>query len=256
MRAVLPVRAICEMTFVPPTGSRAPTGTTSPSRPQPASTVAVCSSSSKRTSPVEPAPSSRPSSPTTASKMSPGGAACATSVATRRSAACSSASRASCSRVALLEIAVATSSVISASRSSTPSGSGVPFAISTLMWPQVSPSTTIGAPAAEPTPAPRPASTSVPAIDSATSSIRISSPARMRSFSASSEGSSHGQLEPAGNGFGPSPHVPTTVTLPSRSQRKIWTSRGRSICATSRAIAANTSADRRPGGHERRDAPE
>ena len=79
-----------------------------------------------------------------------------------------------------------------------------------------------------------------------TSSIRIGSPARIRSAIATSEGSSHGQLEPAGNGFGPPPHVPTTVTLPSRSQRKICTISGRSISPTSRAIAANTSADRAP----------
>ena len=114
------------------------------------------------------------------------------------------------------------------------------------MWPHASPSTTIGAPAAEPTPTLRPASTGAPAMSSATSSIRIGWPVRMCSFIATSDGSSHGQLEPAGNGFGPSPQVPATVTLPSCSQRKIWTSRGRSSCATSRAMAANTSADAAP----------
>ena len=54
---------------------------------------------------------------------------------------------------------------------------------------------------------------------SSTSSIRTGRPVRMCSVIATSEGSSHGQLEPAGNGFGPSPHVPATVTLPSGSQR-------------------------------------
>ena len=45
--------------------------------------------------------------------------------------------------------------------------SGAPFAISMLMWPHVSPSTTIGAPAAEMTPTLRPASASTPASDPA-----------------------------------------------------------------------------------------
>ena len=107
----------------------------------------------------------------------------------------------------------------SASRSSIWSGSGTPFAIATPMWPHPSPSTTTGTPAAEPTPTLTPASTGAPAIDSATSSIRTGWPVRRCSLIATSEGSSHGQLEPASNGFGPSPHVPATVTLPSRSQR-------------------------------------
>ena len=178
MRAGRPLRAIFVMTFTPPSGSRAPVGTSSPSRPQPATSVAVCSSS-KRTRPEEAASRSRPSSSATASKTSAGGAPRATSVATRRSAACSSASRASCSRVSLLEIAVATRSVNSASRSSMRSGSGTPFAIATPMWPHASPSTTTGAPAAEPTPT-LDARVHGRARDvSATSSIRTGWPVRM-----------------------------------------------------------------------------
>jgi hypothetical protein len=106
--------------------------------------------------------------------------------------------------VVLLLIAVATSSANCASRSSIPSGSGEPSVIATPMCPHGSPSTTIGAPA--------------------------------------SEGSSHSQLLPGGNGLGPSPHEPATVTLPSGSQRKICTSRG---CRT-RASSSATSAARRP----------
>jgi hypothetical protein len=146
----------------------------------------------------------------------------------------------------LLSIAVATSAVISASRSSARSGSGAPFGIATPTCPHASPSTTIAAPAAEPTPTLRAASPSSPAIDSATASIRIGRPVRSCSLSATRDGSSHAQLEPGGNGFGPCPHVPATVTLPSCSQRKICTSRGRSMTATSRATAASTSVDAAP----------
>ena len=56
-------------------------------------------------------PSSLPTASATAPKSSLAGTPCATSVATRRSAACSSASRASFSVLALFEIVVATSSV-------------------------------------------------------------------------------------------------------------------------------------------------
>src|SRR5262249_4370359 len=75
---------------------------------------------------------------------------------------------------------------------------------------------------------------------------RTGRPARNSSATASSDASSHGQFEPAGNGFGSSPQVPAIVTLPSRSQRKIWTSRGLSVSPTSREIAANTSAEGAP----------
>jgi hypothetical protein len=92
--------------------------------------------------------SSVPTSIATASKTSPGGASRATSVATRRSAACSFASRARASRDSAFEIAVEMSSVKSSSRCSVPAGSGsAPFA-ATEMWPQTLPSTTIGEPAA------------------------------------------------------------------------------------------------------------
>ena len=72
-RAGRPLRAIFVMTFTPPIGSRAPVGTSSPSRPQPATTVAV-SSSSNRMRPDEAASRSCPSSSATASKTRAGGA--------------------------------------------------------------------------------------------------------------------------------------------------------------------------------------
>ena len=230
MRAGLPVRAIFEMTFFPPMGSWAPIGThlaePAPAGDDPSQSRRPRSESGpwRRRPAAVPAPSRPRRRPPS------GGAPRATSVATRRSAACSSASRATCSRFALLAIAVATSSVISASRSSTRSGSGAPVAIATLdVAPRLARRRRSGPRRPNRSPTLRPASTSAPASASATSSIRIGWPARMCSFIATSEGSSQGQLEPAWNGFGPSPHVPTTVTVPSRSHRKIWTSRGRSI---------------------------
>ena len=66
-----------------------------------------------------------PTAAATATKSSLGGTPRATSVATRRSAACSSASRASWSCASVLEIAVATSSVNSARRSSVSVGQGL-----------------------------------------------------------------------------------------------------------------------------------
>ncbi len=88
---------------------------------------------------------SRPSSSATASKMAAGDAPSATRVATRRSAACSSATNRSSSRAWALAIAVATSSVKLASRSSVPGGESSPVLEPTLMSPHSRPSTEIGA---------------------------------------------------------------------------------------------------------------
>jgi hypothetical protein len=82
----------------------------------------------------------------------------ATSVATRRSAACSSASLARLARFSVFEIAVATSS---ASRSSIWSGSGSRL-LAAAIQPQISPSTMIGAPADPRSRASRPAAAIVP----------------------------------------------------------------------------------------------
>src|ERR1700756_2914676 len=73
---------------------------------------------------VESTLSSGPISSTTAPNTSAGGAPRATTVATRRNAACSSASRASPARLSAFAIAVASSSVNCARRASVSAGSG------------------------------------------------------------------------------------------------------------------------------------
>ena len=103
-------------------------------------------SGSKRSSPTAADPTSRATSSATAANASDGDDVRATSVATRRSAACSSASWVRVSRPAVLEIAIATSSVNSASRSSRPAGS--PADGPATITPQAAPSTTIGTTAA------------------------------------------------------------------------------------------------------------
>ena len=106
-------------------------------------------SGSYRIMPAWSAPSSRPTSSVTAANTSSGGAARATSVATRRSAACSSAKPRSSTRAWALAIAVATSSVNPASRASVSAGSDCSRADARLMTPHSRPSTLIGTPIAE-----------------------------------------------------------------------------------------------------------
>ena len=90
-------------------------------------------------------PSSCDASVATAAKISPGAAPRATSSATRRSAAWSSASAARLARACALAIAVATSLANIPRRCSAPAGSGGP-APSTVIAPQTRPSVMIGAP--------------------------------------------------------------------------------------------------------------
>ncbi len=105
-RAGRPVRRTAVATPSPATFSRVPLGAGFPVPFQQPSTVAVPSvpsvpSVSYRSRTAIPAPDSWASSPATAAKISSGAAASATSVATRRSAACSLASLAISSRAAL-----------------------------------------------------------------------------------------------------------------------------------------------------------
>jgi hypothetical protein len=93
-----------------------------------------------------PAPSNRPTSSATAAKTSDSGDSRATSVARRRSAACSSASRWSSSRAWTFDTAVATSSVKRAMRPSMSSGNGPGPLEPAKLTPQVRPSTWIGTP--------------------------------------------------------------------------------------------------------------
>jgi hypothetical protein len=92
-------------------------------------------------------PNRRPTSSLTAQKISTGRTPCATSVATRRSAACSSASCWRASRDSTFAIAVASSSVKSARRASVPSASC--SVLETTIAPQRRPATTIGMPTVE-----------------------------------------------------------------------------------------------------------
>jgi hypothetical protein len=117
--------------------------------------------------------------------------------ATRRNAACSSASRVSSARLAVFEIAVATSSVNSASRSSMWSGRRSRSVESAEIAPHTSPSTMIGAPAHARIPVLRAASAIVPGR-SAKSSIRAGRPV-FRTW-AQIVGPSSGQRVPAWNG--------------------------------------------------------
>jgi hypothetical protein len=153
------------------------------------------------------------------------------------------ASRASCSRLALLEIAVPSSAVNSTSRSSMPSGSGDGSILSADMTPQTSPSTMIGAPAHEQIPVSRAASAIVPG-SLEKSSIRAGRPvSRTR---VETVGPSSAQRVPTSNSVGRSLQAPSTVAVRSASYRHTATIGSPMIWPTSRAIAANTSADAAP----------
>ena len=105
-------------------------------------------SGSYRLMPVTSAASTRPASAATAANTSSGGAPRATSVATRRSAACSSANPRSSTCAWALAIAVAASSVNPASRTSVSAGSGRSRVDARLIRPHSRPSTLIGTPIA------------------------------------------------------------------------------------------------------------
>ncbi len=139
-----------------------PSGTCSPVALQAAIAVAV-PSGSYRAMCAAATPSSRPTSRATAAKSAAGGTPRATSVATRRRAACSSASRVYSSRVAVFEKAAPISAENSARRSSMPGGGGASQR-HVAITPQTSPSTSSGAPAAEVIPCARAASAIAPGM--------------------------------------------------------------------------------------------
>ena len=99
-------------------------------------------------------PKSRPTSWATAANTSAAEVSRATSVATRRNAACSSARRRAAVRASLLAIAVATSWANSAIRDSVPLGRAAVFEW-TIKMPQVRPAITIGVAADERMPSSR-----------------------------------------------------------------------------------------------------
>ena len=106
--------------------------------------------------------SSRPTSSATAANTSSGDTPRATNVATRRSAACSSASRARAARLSVFAIAVATNSVKEASRVSVSGGSGCSRVEPAKIAPHRLPSTRSGVPTAERMPVSRTAALSGP----------------------------------------------------------------------------------------------
>ena len=99
--------------------------------------------------PTESTGSSRAASSVTAASTCFGAAPCATRVATRRNAACSSASRARAARLSALAIAVATSSVNEARRASVSGGRGCSRLVAAAIRPHRCPSTMIGVPTDE-----------------------------------------------------------------------------------------------------------
>ncbi len=106
--------------------------------------------------------SSCPTSSVTAANTSWEGTPRATKVATRRNAACSSATWASSARLSAFAIAVASSSVNEARRASTSGGSTCPSSEPMTVTPHRRPSTTIGVPIDERMPRSRAASADRP----------------------------------------------------------------------------------------------
>ena len=109
-----------------------------------ATSVAV-PSGSKRSIPIAPLPKFFATSPATASNTSVGDDSRATSVATRRSAACSSASLSTSALAWAFDMAVATSSVKPWRRASVSAGNGTSFDVA-IITPHVRPRTEIGTP--------------------------------------------------------------------------------------------------------------
>src|SRR4029077_5528638 len=179
-----------------------------PSVVQPLTEVTV-PSASKRVRADPSAPINAATSALTASNTSAGGAPAATSVATRRNAACSSASRVSASWASPLAIAVATNSVNSASRSSRSSRSGA-SGEDVEITPQTRPSTLIGAPATLLNPYSRAAAASEPGRSAYS---LITTGRTVRSPSADIDGPSSGQQEPGTKASGLSPWTARTVIV-------------------------------------------
>ena len=186
--------------------------------------------------------SSRPASSATAPNTSSGGVPLATSVATRRSAACSSASARNSSRAWALPIAVETSSVNPASWCSIPAGSPSSRTDATVITPHSRPSTLIGAPADERAPDPR-ASPVTAAASSARWSTRAGPPRSNtrvntlrppRPTRCPTHSASPALLQPPTNSIAwPASYRPTRArSAPGRT------------CATSSATAANTASGR------------
>ena len=146
-RAGRPLSRTSALTVPLPSGIGEPVGRSLYGAPVPATIVAITSDCSCRITVIS-EPVSRRASSATAVKTSAGPGSRATSVATRRSAACESASRLSASRPSALATALPISSAKSVSRGSVFEGSPALHEQAATM-PHTRPSTEIGAPTEE-----------------------------------------------------------------------------------------------------------
>jgi hypothetical protein len=133
------------MTPSPSVGSHLATGAPANPGPPTATSVAIPSPSSRNSEPST-SPSRRDTSLATWPNTSSSDGSVATSVATRRKASCSRASRSARSRDSVFAIAVAISSVNWPRRTSVSGGSGRGCIVPAAMKPQRRPLTTIGVP--------------------------------------------------------------------------------------------------------------
>jgi hypothetical protein len=153
----------------------------------------------------------------TASKSALGEAPWPTSVATRRSAACSSTSRDSSARASALAIAVATSPANCSTRRSVSPGSGSLWLVAAIIVPQSRPSTTIGVPTMQRTPR-TPAMAATAPVAFAQSSARATRPVRATSVITLSPSSVN--RVPSGGGSQGVSDCATNVAVPSDSNRR------------------------------------
>ena len=182
-------------------------------------------------------PNSTPTSADTARKTSSGFLPSATSSATRRSAACSLARSPKASRLSAFEIAVATSSVKSASRDSMSSGRGSLWLVAAIRVPQSRPSTTIGPAAAERTPSTCAIAPTAPVVVDQ-SSVRAESPVRWTAVTKFSPSS--GRAVPSGGGSQGVSDCATRVAVPFDSKRSIPTASVSRTRAASSVTAPKT----------------
>ena len=236
MRAGRSVLSTCEAMFFPPRGRREPTGKAASGSPHSATTVTVASAS-YLTILMFSTPRSPATSLATAAETSDGDDSCATSVATRRSAACSSARRLASARASVFEIAVANSSVNWASRVSVSSGNGSSRVEAATATPHTTPSTTIGTPTADRIASCRASSTNGPSSGSSIGPRRTARPSSRIDRSSSSTG----RRAPIGNSASAALQAATSVTVSSASKRIKDVGSAPTSQPTSSMTAANSS---------------
>jgi hypothetical protein len=184
-----------------------------------------------------------PTSRATAPNSSLDGTSWATSVATRRSAACSSANRASPARLSAFATAVASSSVNWTRRASVSDVKGSDCSEPAAITPQTRPSTMIGVPTAERTPPSRTATSIAP---EASTEVSIRAGRQVRTTSEQRLLPSSFHRLPTGKTAAELPHAATKVTSPLGSQRLMSAQSTPSSRPTSCVIAAKTSSGAAP----------